>query len=645
MSHSTSFAKRQSLGDRWDDEIPIVISPSQLSFQKAYEALCVIGLVFTSILLISHTWGRRGNKRHPIVIAFILIAMINYWNALLPWFFNFWAAEKSSSFDEDPLGNSVPTYLACRINAVLASYLQTVIPSFAAAFVGEALRITWQVSKITHSNTPSTLTDLTDHEFQSQNDSLDLESNTKFDVSSTVPKLEHKVYTKTSSISDGNTLPEIKDQSSSASILSANRNRSSMRIFSFNRDTNWKWPFFLCFVPTLCGLPQLLMIVITYLQKDKSWIFIDIVSCRVRSEAAVSLRVMTLLFVLALTALFSGLMITITVGIRRSASRYGRSNLDMAVLIPIGFLSAQSIAGCLVVSVIYFTSKDQYHTALDLFGVINPIASVFVLVDREFFTTWNGWIRSLISFLMTRHGLKFNNLNCNTNLSSTRPNQVSTQHRHHKKSKQAPDHGMWTPPKPSYNRSHRLISMSSIGDSDVETDENIRTRVSRQATVTRPSRFRSLRRLTLHNRSSGTAYRQTISSSRRRGFSVAKRLSYHSRDSAPPRKLRRKVFSADCPAYTERSPETLTTSNNICGHRFRPEKESGSESSRIEYFETFILQLDSELPEKNQCGNSNGSMPSAVPAASSQPTSGAGALNVENSAGLKQINRKASKSL
>jgi hypothetical protein len=151
--------------------------------------------------------------------------------------------------------------------------VQTVIPSFAAAFVGEALRITWQVSKITHSNPPSTLTDFTDHEFQSQNDSLDLESNAKFDLPCTLPKLEHKVYTKTSSISGGDTLPEMKDQSSNASIFSGNRKRSSMRIFSFHRDTNWKWPFFLCFVPTLCGLPQLLMIVITYIRKDKSWIF------------------------------------------------------------------------------------------------------------------------------------------------------------------------------------------------------------------------------------------------------------------------------------------------------------------------------------------------------------------------------------
>jgi hypothetical protein len=315
----------------------------------------------------------------------------------------------------------------------------------------------------------------------------------------------------------------------------------------------------------------------------------------------------------------------------------------MAVLIPIGFLSAQSIAGCLVVSVIYFTSKDQYHTALDLFGVINPIASVFVLVDREFLTTWNGWIRSSITFLITTHGLKFNNLNCNTDLSSTRPNQVSAKHRHHKKFKEAADRGIWTPPKPSYNRSHRLISMSTIGDSDVETDEDIRTRVSRQATVTRPSRFRSLRRL--RNRSSGTACRQTISSSRRRGLSVTKRLSYHPRHSAPPRKLRRRVYSADFPAYAERSPETLTASSNICGHRFSPQKQSGSQSSKIEYFETLILQLDPELPEKNHCENPNGSIPSVVLAASSQPTSDAGVLNVETSAGLKKINRKASKSL
>jgi hypothetical protein len=37
--------------------------------------------------------------------------------------------------------------------------VQTIIPSFAAAFVSEALRITWQVSKMTYSNSLTTFTD------------------------------------------------------------------------------------------------------------------------------------------------------------------------------------------------------------------------------------------------------------------------------------------------------------------------------------------------------------------------------------------------------------------------------------------------------------------------------------------------------
>lgn len=112
--------------------------------QNAYEALCIIGLVFTSCLLVSVLFGRRGNKRHPLVIAFLSIAILSYFNGLLPWLFNIWATSTLSGLDESAEDNQPSRHFACRVNAVSASYLRTVMPSFAAAFVGEALRITWQ---------------------------------------------------------------------------------------------------------------------------------------------------------------------------------------------------------------------------------------------------------------------------------------------------------------------------------------------------------------------------------------------------------------------------------------------------------------------------------------------------------------------
>ncbi|KNZ63026.1 hypothetical protein VP01_1196g1 [Puccinia sorghi] len=581
----TLFSQTANQGKREDDEITAVISPSKVFFQRTYEALCVssfptlplsrtiIGLVFTSILLISHTFGRRKHKRHPVVIAFVATAILNYLNALLPWLFHF-LTTNSSSLSQIPGGNN----FLCNTIVLLISLagstgywqaivsiltylifeMQTVIPSFAATFVGEALRITWQVSKMTHSSSTAAFADYsltTRHSLVSSNPKAPPTHQIKsppddFEISNvlmTLPKVEHVVHINPTSMSHEETLREMLEKPGFPS-LSGNPSCSKGMISRMSDGREEKWPFVLCLLPTLCGLPQLFLTLISYIRTGKAWISIDIVSCRVQSEAAASLGVITLLFVLALTALFSGLMLSFSLGIRRSASQHGRSNLDMSMLIPIGFLSAQSIAGCLIVAVMYFTSKHTYHMALDLFGVINPICSAFILTDWEVFTIWNRWIRRWLSFVMTPLG--FTNLNPHTGPSATIPNHPANKSCLYCHEGVC---GVWVPPKPSYNRTHRLVSMSSIGDVDIEEeDDNLQTRFSGQATLTRPSRFRSLRKLTLRGRS-GASRRSTTAPSRRRGVTISKRSSNQPRHSAPPEKTR-KFF---CPMDPTKRAEFL----------------------------------------------------------------------------------------
>jgi len=553
----TLFSHTGNQGEREDDEITEVISPSQIFFQRTYEALCITGLVFTSILLISHTFGRRKQKRHPIVIAFVATAILNYLNALLPWLFHFLPMNSSSQI---PAEQDRPAHFACRINGVLASYLQTVIPSFAATFVGEALRITWQVSKMTHSSSITTFTDYSlttrqslvssnpkappTHQIKSPPEDFEISN-----VLMTWPKVEHMAHINPNSMPQEETLREMFEEPG-VPIVSGYPSCSRGMISRMSGGREVTWPFVLCLLPTLCGLPQLFITLISYIQTGKAWISIDTVSCRVQSEAAASLGVIALLFVLALTALFSGLMLSLSLGIRRSASHHGRSNLDMSLLIPIGFLSAQSIAGCLIVAVMYFTSKRTYHMALDLFGVINPISSAFVLTDWEVFTIWNRWIRRWLSFVLTPLGFK--NLNPHTGPSATLPN-----HPAHKSGLYCHEgvYGAWVPPKPSYNRTHRLISMSSIGDVDIEEeDDNLQTKFSRQATLTRPSRFRSLRKLTMRGRS-GASRQPTTAPSRRRGVTISKRSFNQPRHSEPPEKTRKSLSPMDTAKRAEFLPK------------------------------------------------------------------------------------------
>ncbi|KAH9453156.1 hypothetical protein Pst134EB_017087 [Puccinia striiformis f. sp. tritici] len=648
--HWTPFLESRDLKERHGEEIKTVISVSQSSYQRVYESLCIIGLVLTSILLISHTFGKRGHKRHPIVIAFIAITMLSYWNALLPWLFNFWAAQKSPTLSEDNDEQNLPTHIACRINGVLTSYLQTVIPSFAAAFVGEALRITWQVSKITRPKPPSPLPDSTLSTRQAlvlakprmdpeKKASVHFEENSSSDFSNTVRKWEHVVFVETHSMSNRKDNSWEIVESPDTPTCPSHRNHSKGKFLSFNPGTEGKWPFVLCLVPTLCGLPQLVLILVSYLQVGKAWIFLDIVSCHVRSEAAASLGAMTLLFLLALTAVFSGLMLSILFRMRRSASKHGKSNLDMGLLIPIGFLSAHSIAGCLVVAVMYFTSKDKYHEALDLFGVINPIASALILTDWEIFTIWNRWIRGSISFIMACLGLNGLQIT-NTGLPATLSNHISTKYRQSNKSKRAAD-GSWSPPKPSYNRSHRLVSMSSVADSDIYERETSSTRVSRQVTVTRPSRFRSLRKITLRNRPGQC--RQASSSSRCRSL---KNSSGRPRHSAPPERQRRSFRPTDHPNRGKYPPDTPVVTRATRHATFVPENRSGSKRSKFQSFETVMLQMDLEDPEKNQRRNLGGFSPCLESVAHPhQRKRKADVLLLEVTTELKKYNRKPSKTL
>ncbi|WAQ87872.1 hypothetical protein PtA15_8A779 [Puccinia triticina] len=248
---------------------------------------------------------------------------------------------------------------------------------------------------------------------------------------------------------------------------------------------------------------------------------------------------------------------------------------------------------------------------------------------------------------MTRLGM--NKLSSSTSSSATLPNRVSTKPHRRNKSKEATDR-IWVPPKPSYNRTHRLVSMSSIGDSDIEAETNLQTKVSRQVTVTRPSRFRSLRKLTLRNRPGGAPCRQASSSTRRRAIGVFKRLSCHPHYSAPPAppgKPRTKALAADYSSYSEFSPapKTFGGLNERCDDRVGPEKQVGSESSKVEYFETVILQLTShDHLETNQYENTTGIIPWLTQVASSRRKSNPDLLEVEMD-GMKKFNRKASKSL
>ncbi|KAH9441623.1 hypothetical protein Pst134EA_032749 [Puccinia striiformis f. sp. tritici] len=170
------------------------------------------------------------------------------------------------------------------------------------------------------------------------------------------------------------------------------------KILEFQSGDGGKWPFVLCLVPTLCGLPQLVLILVSYLQVGKAWIFHQYFSF-----ASISHRQQAH---------------------SPSSVVYHQMQVDIT-----GKFLQSGIGGYVVLSA------------------------------------------SLVACLGL-NGLQITN----TGLPATLSNHISTKYRQSSKSKRAAD-GSWSPPKPSYNRSHRLVSMSSVADSDIYERETSSARV------------------------------------------------------------------------------------------------------------------------------------------------------------------------
>ncbi|PLW24232.1 hypothetical protein PCASD_10472 [Puccinia coronata f. sp. avenae] len=129
-------------------------TPLLLILQKVFWATAIVSIIFIgAVLLAIH---RSGHKKHPIIVGFLITSWFTAWIALLPFFGNVWEYTMPRPLIHANVRTG-PPHTICQINAVLLSYLWTVIPGFGLAFVIEVMRMLVEFIKFSKIDEPDNL--------------------------------------------------------------------------------------------------------------------------------------------------------------------------------------------------------------------------------------------------------------------------------------------------------------------------------------------------------------------------------------------------------------------------------------------------------------------------------------------------------
>ncbi|KAG0152501.1 hypothetical protein CROQUDRAFT_667340 [Cronartium quercuum f. sp. fusiforme G11] len=428
-------------------------------YHQLYQGIVICGIVFTTILLISMTLGKRKNKRHPIVIFFLVMAVLSYWNAILPWLIDVWNGKMyrpeiggGAKVSQDSI-----QYVVCHINTILGSFFRAVMPSFAATFVGEALRIVLNIWRFTNPEvsgqtksdelTLTIIPKLNDD----QKESITVIHPESPDPTHMSPKMVRWDTYQTYDTEDN--LPS-RFEYTYPQILSSSVSRPQSVSYDMNQISNYLGPVTLCLIPLICGLPPLITTIIATSGPHQALIYADMVKCSALSNLVDSCTVVVLMFVLAFTVILSALTLSSFYILPGPTSILKTRNLDKTFLIRITMLSIISALGCLIIAVVKISSHQTYSWTLDLYFVLQPLLASATLVDVDCFLVWVRWLKilTLLNFLAPSVGKKWLR-----NLSEDLE----------------PTNKTWTPPRPSYSRAHRPTSASTAGSIDLSDLEPI----------------------------------------------------------------------------------------------------------------------------------------------------------------------------
>ncbi|MBW0507743.1 hypothetical protein O181_047458 [Austropuccinia psidii MF-1] len=362
-----------------------------LVMSVAYKILSVTGIIFTTSLLVLLIIGGSKAKTSLVAIGFINTAFFGYCNALLPWIFPFSEASLHTLFQ---IGLTAPPYVACSLNAIFGSYFRTVLASFTAAFVVDALRITHKIQKQTETIEPpesafgfeERLFHSFTQEYKKNDPTQFLAPNKGRRARASPPKQLESVFKSQASKDASTVFPSRTYHMQTSESNSHTRSQAlktiakSLRVSIFNLGSP-----VLCFLSIFSGIPQLILFACHSLGDHKPSILVNPHNCHINSNWANGVAAIIVIFMMILTVVLSTILGFILRNVRLSTGRGCKSSLEKTFLTRISLLSAQSIICCAIVTVAYFSPQERYHFLLDLFTLIGPMVSAAVLTYRESF--------------------------------------------------------------------------------------------------------------------------------------------------------------------------------------------------------------------------------------------------------------------
>ncbi|KAI8446646.1 hypothetical protein BY996DRAFT_1320757 [Phakopsora pachyrhizi] len=427
---------RRSDSFRLEKSITILIEePSGSSIMKlVYAILSILGLVYTAFLYISFQLGKRKKKKHPVVNMYIFWAMLNFFNNLLPWFFNVWEIAYPQPKLEMRAAKSSIVFetvrcFACSTSGIFQSYFRIIMASFIAVFAGEAFRIvikTWNITSSERFRRGSVAGEDEAVAFGRDNISY---LNLRQEVSRTSYDHEagNKIYGE-QWLHCRSTIPNYNHKKSQA--IKPQRNANFFRSILA--------PNVLCYIPLFCGMPSLILTLVQFISSNNKIVYLNNTGCRYDSKTVILVEDIILGAALAMTIIYS-------------------------------------ILGFVIKAMIRAVLLDGYEWTIQFFMVISPIVAAVVLTDIECFAVWGDWFKLFFRPKVVRRKNRHRQPRCSASeipcVKASRPS-FGLQYSRRNNSRRS-----WAPPKPSYSRAHRPISMCI--EEDFETEIRHQFRLSR----------------------------------------------------------------------------------------------------------------------------------------------------------------------
>ncbi|MBW0493822.1 hypothetical protein O181_033537 [Austropuccinia psidii MF-1] len=294
-------------------------------FQKLFWATSIVSLIFIGVLLIAIF--RSNDKRHPVIIGFLITSWVTAWITLLPLF-----SDLKDYYQPRPLIHSNvargPVRTVCNINAVLLAYFWTVVPGYSLAFIIEVLRMLVELITFVNSmNIPDPSTKAADRQLR------------KGSVDSQASEVSSKEF---SSYDDFHwkSNRRYSNETDLETNQSAHSDGSLIRKIKETWVDNWKK--IITFLPLISALPSLALVFKSQAQYGWRYVHADEFACYTPDPIVRRYRALVLLCHLASSCILGAIAVVLYLLLRKKTGVGIQRRIHYSLLFRLGALSILS---------------------------------------------------------------------------------------------------------------------------------------------------------------------------------------------------------------------------------------------------------------------------------------------------------------